>query len=453
MEQMQESENRYLLRDLNMPPEVHMNEKLDKTCIRLFLTITCLDHTIKHCWASNEYLAAILNVAKVTISKSVSTLIKEKYIEQLSFDGRTRVLRISPNFRNEYKHLVEETDYRMDTYKKSKPTRQCSVNSSDKEYKDKDYNRSLFLDPKDPVSRKTDSIPSECVTLASSSSVNKPKLNKRQLSKSQTIRNKAKLVDHPLHPLPHVAITPPVQEVLEHWHELKLYESKEATKTYRDGVKKLKGLLNGKLFGVQYTIDDIKNSITNFSFAALDNDFEPSGPYKKTLQKMNIAAFILSEHSTNDDKSKFKKYFSTMPAVARSKELLPDDSPLFTSELKSFYVNSVLGGVQIKFPAKDENNFRKAAIKFNEFCETNYNKIRGHIDDAEGARYLFESIEKDKNGDVKSITPGWFCSNETWTRRFPAYLNFQGMLLNGESEYFDMYSWKAEDDVSINMSN
>ena len=240
---------------------------------------------------------------------------------------------------------------------------------------------------------------------------------------------------------------------MEHWHELALYESKETTKTYRNGIKKVKQLLNGKLFGPKYTIDDIKRSITNFSFAAFDDTFEPTGPYKKTLQKMNIAAFILAEHSTNGDRSKFQKYLDEMPPVAKSKELIPDNSPSFTAELKDLYTNAVLGGIKLKFPIKDENCFRKAAIKFDEFCKDNYEKIRGHIDEIEGAKYLFESIEKDRNGDIKSISPGWFCSNETWTRRFPSYLNFQGLLLSGDSGYFNMYSWRSEDDVSIDLSD
>ena len=230
-------------------------------------------------------------------------------------------------------------------------------------------------------------------------------------------------------------VPPNVQEIFDYWTEQDLRMPKEETKSYNRCIRDVKDLLNGKLFaGEVYSIEQLKDSITYFSFTALDPDFEPGDlAIKKKLSKMSIAEFI---HSFNGF-SYFKKSLTEKPTPLKCKEVVEDKYPTITGIIKRFYREEVVGGAKIEFSQKDENCFRAGAIKTKAFYERNIRKFNPYmrIQDDKLAHWLIEAIKVDVNDDVRKITPGWFSSNQTFNHRFPAYLYSQAILQGCEDRY------------------
>ncbi|EMS84064.1 helix-turn-helix domain-containing protein [Leptospira noguchii] len=78
-------------------PRVVTDQKLPRSLRDLLAKITLLDIGARAerggCYASNEYLGNLLGMATTTVAKYISRLRKLGYIEQISFDGRTRIIR------------------------------------------------------------------------------------------------------------------------------------------------------------------------------------------------------------------------------------------------------------------------------------------------------------------------------------------------------------------------
>ena len=91
MSQKQTKETRQFL-GIWIPREIYLNKNLSWTDKILVVEIHSLDNE-RGCFASNDYFAEFLGVTKTTISTSVSKLKKLGFIEQVSFDGRTRILK------------------------------------------------------------------------------------------------------------------------------------------------------------------------------------------------------------------------------------------------------------------------------------------------------------------------------------------------------------------------
>nr|WP_061246654.1 helix-turn-helix domain-containing protein [Leptospira interrogans] len=78
-------------------PRAVINTKLSRGLRDLLAKITLLDIAGRcegrnGCYAGNEYLATCLGIATTTVAKYISRLRKAGYIEQVSFDGRVRVI-------------------------------------------------------------------------------------------------------------------------------------------------------------------------------------------------------------------------------------------------------------------------------------------------------------------------------------------------------------------------
>lgn len=75
-----------------IPREIYLNTDLTWTDKILLVEIKSLDND-KGCFASNDYFAEFLGCTTTTISTSISKLKKLNFIKQVSFDGRTRILK------------------------------------------------------------------------------------------------------------------------------------------------------------------------------------------------------------------------------------------------------------------------------------------------------------------------------------------------------------------------
>lgn len=75
-----------------IPKEIWLNEDLSAIEKIIYAEICSLD-TEKHCTAGNEYLADFCKCSTSVVSRTISKLIDLGLIEQVSFDGRHRVLK------------------------------------------------------------------------------------------------------------------------------------------------------------------------------------------------------------------------------------------------------------------------------------------------------------------------------------------------------------------------
>ena len=77
-----------------IPKEIWLNPELSMIEKGIFTEISSLGGE-NHCYASNEYLAEFCQCSVPTVTRAIKHLMTLKLIEQVSFDGRVRVLKIS----------------------------------------------------------------------------------------------------------------------------------------------------------------------------------------------------------------------------------------------------------------------------------------------------------------------------------------------------------------------
>ena len=100
------SHNSFQLKYIAIPIELFGNNQLNSTDMHLFSFINMLDGK-NGCFASNAYLANLLNVSETTIATSISKLIKLEYVDKIGFDGRKRTLKINLNYLKTYKDISD----------------------------------------------------------------------------------------------------------------------------------------------------------------------------------------------------------------------------------------------------------------------------------------------------------------------------------------------------------
>ncbi len=125
-------ENRQFL-GIWIPKEIYLNKDLSWTDKILVIEINSLDNE-RGCFASNDYFAEFLGVTKTTISTSISKLKKLGFIEQISFDGRTRILKAA--FNNSQKQPIRKLKGSLqENLKHNNTDNKTSNNSLEKEKK------------------------------------------------------------------------------------------------------------------------------------------------------------------------------------------------------------------------------------------------------------------------------------------------------------------------------
>lgn len=77
-----------------IPKEIWLNENLSMVDKVIYTEICSLDNE-NHCTASNEYFAKFCGVSEATVKRSIQTLKNFNLIEQVSFNGRNRQLKMS----------------------------------------------------------------------------------------------------------------------------------------------------------------------------------------------------------------------------------------------------------------------------------------------------------------------------------------------------------------------
>ena len=91
-----------------IPKEIWLNEELTLLEKIIFIEIDSLDNE-EHCIAGNEYFATFCNCSESKVSKAIKKLKELNMVEELSFDGRHRKLRVVKSIMQDSKKCYAES--------------------------------------------------------------------------------------------------------------------------------------------------------------------------------------------------------------------------------------------------------------------------------------------------------------------------------------------------------
>ena len=131
-----------------VPKNIYLNKELSWSEKILLVEIESLDND-DGCFASNDYFADFLGVTKTTVSVAISKLKKLNFIEQVSFDGRKRVLKvINAEFKKTQTQSLKKPKGRPQENLKHNNTDNNTFNNTFKNIKKNNIKKSLISDLK-----------------------------------------------------------------------------------------------------------------------------------------------------------------------------------------------------------------------------------------------------------------------------------------------------------------
>lgn len=422
----QDEEPRLQLKYVTQFAELFLNPKLNKIDCLVFNLVELYDKD-RHCYASNQHLANILNVSTTTISISISKLIKEGYLEQISFDGRNRVICIKADYKESKRQLLRSLKGRL-----KEPLKLLI----------KDNNLKINNKRKESSSKEEDNE----TDVSSTASLKKPiRLHKR---KSKLLRQ-----TKPNIPIKEKQTKPFIPNeralrLLTIWEKkgLKAISHKPETKAYKNSLIAIDRLLSGKAFNgseyeayqnYKFTTKEIMQAIDRFAMMALNPDYEPRNiEYKKTLAKTYFSDFIFNSFKSENGygRSMFLYCLNNEAKIIKEKDIVIEDKyPKLTKAIMNLYKDKILGIDNFQFTNSDMNDFRKASILAWELFEKNKNRLMGsyrNMDAFQIAKTIFEALEQSGANPTK-VKPYWLC-NAVMKKQLPAYL-YQSAILQGSS--------------------
>lgn len=443
------------LRYFTNPVEVSLNKNLDRTSLLLFPLIDMLDNSKQHCYASNAYLANLLNTTPWNISTSLALLIEQGYVEQVSFDGRKRVIKINKDFLEKYKHLREEIDDKISGF--SSRTRQTLTTNPDK-------NEDQGLAPAKgsfelQLKEKEDSSLNKKQVFKGASHLNAlpPEVQKKKI----LINRNAPLViedgEVPVKPLFHkpkktirIKKTDDILDIIDHWKSRGLTAHQEGSISEANTVKDIKEVLAGTLFHYfkdrgydrKFTVKEIKQSVDNFALCALNRDYMPMN--KEYIQRVKFCDFFYDpKKGADEDKSLFLKHLFNKPTLVSNSRLfaVKDDMPKVTDILLKWYKQKFGNRDNGSFSIKNRNEIVYSGRKLKEFYEENKSKLRigdewkriyGQSDEvAFLAVQLTRALDKELRENETLYTvfhTGWLASDKTMEERLPKFLRSESIM-------------------------
>lgn len=377
-----QEKNIYQIKYIHLPVEVFMNKKLDKTCCVLFSLIYNLDDVEKHCWASNQYFANILDLSTTSISTSISLLKEEGYIDQISFDGRRRILKINENYQIKHKDFNSNLNKRNNDFNGIKLPLN-SLKSSNKEVLKEniiDYNNRLYLNNKEDKSSLGASQPE----INSSTSIKpiKPLSEEFQLLQNKEILYKE------------------CEEIFDYWCQFgkPLHKPQKnlinPTKTLQEAFiiisKELKRLNKQEIMNAIYYYYEMLTTPDKYNLHCEDplhlvgiNDFFKFNSFLKKKQlsakENNPAKNIKSWYweCAQGEEYLIKKYGRKPSPNQKQIQSIEDKYPNITQQFKWAWRNAM--EIDKRFvlttPEKDENAFRKASIFLKDFIKKWYDQL------------------------------------------------------------------------------
>lgn len=243
-------------------------------------------------------------------------------------------------------------------------------------------------------------------------------------------------------------ITENAKKIIDYWNSLGLKKiTDKAIKSKKQISKTIAKLTRGTLFNndrelqennKSFKIDEIKQAIWNFNLAISDENYLPYKKQKMYLSKIGLSDFLYNPFATKH-KSLFLIYLKKPELI--NQENKPKDEiqeikdMQVYSILSKFYKENVLGSNKLELNNKDTMHLTLATNKIIDFFEKKRDMInplliRSRKDIVEMfCETMKMTVENEHDGDWTKLTPGYFSSEITFTRRFPSYLNSQAIIM------------------------
>lgn len=422
---------------LYIPIELISDERLNWTDRPLFAVIKLFDMK-NHCFASNQYLARILNLSEITISNSINRLIEFGYVEKVSFDGRRRVIKINDSYLNSRKESVD--DY------------YTNLKSDLKNFKGRlkaDFKADLKL----PLSRIEDIEPIEDIE---NKSVNTKTVFTDYVTTGQENFNNKNGFNIPITPIfrknkSPIIIEPKyklqyrreVMDIILYWNNSPglphiqlppivngIYAT--PTKTFTSVVSIISKVLDGNYFtafglGAEesrpYSKEEIISVIDKYKLAATNPSYYPFE--KRFFRSIGLSSFFYNSFSLKEQ-SQFLRYLKEEPKLILStiKEE-PEKNKNLTIWLKEAY-NKKVNLTDRKFSKLEEMKFVKGANLLHDTIEIIQKKLNMMTRPIEWAYYTIDALVDYWPND--DILPGHVCSEYTYNTILPKFLKKKGRI-------------------------
>jgi DNA-binding Lrp family transcriptional regulator len=399
----EQEDNRIGLKYVKMEPELFLNDILNKIDCLVFCIVELHDNA-EHCFASNKYMANILGVTTTTVSTSISRLKEEGYIEELSFNGRKRIIAVKADYKERHNLLIKSLNGRV-----KEPLKQ-NTNIEDKEEKQKET-----------VSKETDSVLAHGHQVRQAI-VEEKKRNRHTEETNDTFVNTKAIIDS--------------------WNDIpSLHTHKAGTKTYTNIVTNLEKLFKGTLFNTipeyakyknyKFKRSEVMEAIRRFTLAATSADHLPHD--KKYLRRVGLGEFFYCEYKKY---SHFLFYHENEPALCSDKKnadiLAKDKYPDITKKLIEWYSKFVMKGNNGHYSVKETMDFVSASKQITEFAEKKGIKINNveywiNMHDCSNVPELITKLtiamfEEYINKTSKRFHTGFLASERTYSQFLIEYL-------------------------------
>jgi len=397
------------------------------------------------CFAGNIYFAKTYGVTRRTISLIITKLKKLGLVEQISFDGRQRVLGVT-NKTKELFSIKEKIQFNtVKSDKKSFPSER------------KDYTAEGKFN--DSRSEKHSDIYKYNINRNNLLLLFKNNNNKLNSVSKETDRISMKTISK----TKKYEVSDRAKHIVDYWNDKKLVHHKEGTKTYQSICETIDKIYDNKFDHSLFKDRKIKRmdfikAIDNFALSALNDDYEPvKRDFKLRLKKTSLLVFLFNERS---NKSCFLLSLDNNPKKAGTyikKEITPVVKVLAKEYAK--IVKDKDDNIDINFTAKDWYNFEKTEQLLVEFINKHEQNIKPtvfnsmnpapymynfesdnfgqpdralpkiSIEDKVKALvyYLVESVKDTYKKTTFVLNTGWLCSEQSFNTRLPNYLASIGL--------------------------
>jgi hypothetical protein len=231
-----------------------------------------------------------------------------------------------------------------------------------------------------------------------------------------------------------------VQPYLDHWFIRDLRVPGEETKQFSKDIEALKRLLTGKFFedkaiphkywSKSFSLTEWKLSVDRFAMIARNPDYLPTD--KGFLSKFTISDFLYNAYSKGGPHSFFLEMLDREPKRIKR---LEDDHPEITERFKFLYNEyrkEVHNDYGYRPDTQDNEKFAQATKRTVQLFEGLKKDIKNyHVEFSRTNSvpdFVWAAVLHDTSGFAGEISPGYLCSNITFEKRIPNYLNYKRIL-------------------------
>jgi hypothetical protein len=222
-----------------------------------------------------------------------------------------------------------------------------------------------------------------------------------------------------------IRVSPIVQQIVDHWNGLGLVHHKPSTNVFAQSAKAIRHLLSGEfvcsklpeLNSKVFTPEEICQSMYEFSLAALDESYSPTGSLKKTYRGTSLCNFFYNPRWEGEIASLFLRYLKAPAELSyKGVPLIEDKFPDISARFLAFCDKRKKKEEELS--NKDINCCRLGAERLVKFF-MRYCFIKGWSSPDELVDSVFHAIRQDEKETGHVFTPAWLCTSYTWELRVP----------------------------------